>query len=158
MSDSSLQSRLFPERDLWLERIDICTSCTSILISLLLSICYCRYVSNIHPNTSKDQLQHLFSSCGCIRHVTIPKSSATQQPLGHAYIEFSSPAAAQAAVKLSRQQLQGQQISVHLKQTNIQGYDVFQGHVGFSRRGRRGMGGTGNSFGRQGAAFPEWGQ
>lgn len=78
--------------------------------------------------------------------------------MGHAYIEFSRQDEAQAALKLSKQEFLGRQLYVNPKKTNIRGYDVFQGHVGFSRRGRRGMGrgGLGNTFGRQGAAFPDW--
>lgn len=128
-------------------------------------ICLCaaaanRYVCNLNPSTSKDQLQRFFSTCGNIRCITIPLDPEVHQPLGHAYVEFSHAAEAEAAAKLTKQQLEGRQITVYPKKTNIRGYDVFQGHTGYSRRGRRGFGrgGFGNTFGRQGAAFPEWGQ
>lgn len=63
-----------------------------------------RYISNLGPSISRDQLSQLFSSCGAIRCITIPRSPQhPQQTLGHAYIEFSSPEEVEAAVKLHRQ-------------------------------------------------------
>ena len=95
------------------------------------------YVGNLHPSTTREDLQTLFSPCGNIRRVAVPLHP-TGQIKGCGYVEFEDSDGLQAALQLHNSTLNGQVIDVYPKRDTVR-------HPG--RRGQYAMMGYGRGYG-----------
>ena len=57
------------------------------------------FVGNVSYDTTKDELQRLFSEMGEIAEVFLPTDRETGRPRGFAFVEFTDPSAASAATQ-----------------------------------------------------------
>ncbi|KNH09766.1 poly(A)-binding protein II-like protein [Perkinsela sp. CCAP 1560/4] len=76
------------------------------------------YVGNLHPSTTKEDLQNLFASCGNIRRVTVPVHP-TGQIKGCGYVEFEDSESLQRALQLHNSTLNGHTIDVYAKRDTV---------------------------------------
>uniref|UniRef100_A0A7S4UIH8 RRM domain-containing protein n=1 Tax=Paramoeba aestuarina TaxID=180227 RepID=A0A7S4UIH8_9EUKA len=76
------------------------------------------YVGNLHPSTTKEDLQQLFASCGNIRRVTVPVHP-TGQIKGCGYVEFEDNEGLQRALQLHNSTLNGHTIDVYAKRDTV---------------------------------------
>jgi RNA recognition motif-containing protein len=73
------------------------------------------YLGNIPTWTEITGLERIFSAYGDILEVEIAKNRITEEPLGHAYITFFSPEAAERAMRAKNGQVIGGRIvEIHL--------------------------------------------
>ncbi|ORZ30656.1 hypothetical protein BCR44DRAFT_39608 [Catenaria anguillulae PL171] len=94
------------------------------------------HISQVEYATTSEQLKAHFDACGQIVRLTIMLDKHTAQPKGFAYIEFATLEGAQAALALNDSTLNGRQIKVTPKRTNVPGLKAGRG------RGRGGRGGA----------------
>lgn len=123
------------------------------------------YVGNVDYNITAKQLKDFFSDCGPINRVTIP-SNKEGAPKGFAYIEFMEKEHVKVALSKENLLLNGREIIVKEKRTNIpssilrggqRGRGGFRGSRGF-RGGRGGpRGGRGVRGGFRGRGTPRGG-
>ncbi|BGP37900.1 hypothetical protein JCM10449v2_001826 [Rhodotorula kratochvilovae] len=132
------------------------------------------YVGNVDYNSTPEEIQQHFASCGTINRVTIlfdkytgPKGRvgafASALAQAYAYVEFADPSLVANAVLLNESMFRGRQLKVSPKRTNLPGMGArgrgrgrgrggyrggYQGHGGFSpyARGGRGRGRGRGSF------------
>ncbi|BGP45997.1 hypothetical protein JCM10450v2_001836 [Rhodotorula kratochvilovae] len=114
------------------------------------------YVGNVDYNSTPEEIQQHFASCGTINRVTILFDK-------YAYVEFADPSLVANAVLLNESMFRGRQLKVSPKRTNLPGMGArgrgrgrgrggyrggYQGHGGFSpyARGGRGRGRGRGSF------------
>lgn len=72
------------------------------------------FVGNLATNTSEQTLRTLFEGFGQVRSVNIVKDRDTAAPRGFAFIEMSSDAEAQAAIKaLNGTSIEGRCVNVN---------------------------------------------
>ncbi|KAK9797367.1 hypothetical protein WJX73_005340 [Symbiochloris irregularis] len=110
------------------------------------------YVGNVDYAVTPEELQMHFQGCGTVNRVTI-LTDRMGNPKGFAYIEFLEPDAVANALLLTDSTLQGRQIKVNPKRTNVPGMKQIPPHMrgrgrGFGRgrgppRGGYGYGGYG---------------
>eukprot|EP00347_Sterkiella_histriomuscorum_P010703 403375247 len=79
------------------------------------------FVKNVDYSAEPAELKDHFKECGEVKRVTIPVDKASQQPKGHAFIEFTTIEAAQKAKRLTDSLFKGRQITVIPKRKNIPG-------------------------------------
>ncbi|GAA6057465.1 hypothetical protein JCM3770_000775 [Rhodotorula araucariae] len=119
------------------------------------------YVGNVDYNSTPEEIQQHFASCGTINRVTILFDKYTG-PKGYAYVEFADPSLVNNAVLLNESMFRGRQLKVSPKRTNLPGMGArgrgrgrgrggyrggYQGHGGFSPYARgRGRGRGRGSF------------
>lgn len=103
------------------------------------------YVGNVDYNSTPEEIQQHFASCGTINRVTILFDKFTG-PKGYAYVEFAEPSLVQNAVLLDQSMFRGRQLKVTPKRTNV---------PGFNQRGRgRGRGGYRGGYQPRGGYSP----
>lgn len=90
-------------------------------------------MKNVDFGADDTQMREHFKLCGEIVRVTIRKNKFTQQPLGQAYIEFSSKESSLKAKHLNESLFRGRQLTVEPKRKPIRGMSR-----GNSFRGRGG--------------------
>ena len=76
------------------------------------------YVGNLHPSTTKEDLQNLFEECGSIRRIAVPVHP-TGQIKGCGYVEFDEPESLQKALELHNTKLKGHTIDVFAKRDTV---------------------------------------
>ncbi len=70
------------------------------------------YVGQVDYESTPEELQAHFQSCGTINRVTIICDKFTGRPKGYAYIEFESVEGAETAVSLNESIFRGRQLKV----------------------------------------------
>ena len=76
------------------------------------------YVGNLHPSTTREDLQNLFTPCGNIRRVAVPLHP-TGQIKGCGYVEFEDADGLQKALQFHNTTLNGQVIDVYPKRDTV---------------------------------------
>lgn len=102
------------------------------------------YVGNVDYESTPEELQAHFQSCGTINRVTIVCDKYTGHPKGFAYIEFAEPALVAQALVLNESTFRGRPLKIVPKRTNLPPF-MLRG-----RGGGRGRGGRGGYFPRGG--------
>ncbi|KAK9466290.1 hypothetical protein V1512DRAFT_226771 [Lipomyces arxii] len=97
------------------------------------------YVGNVDYESTPEELQQHFQSCGTINRVTILLDKYTGHPKGYAYVEFAEPGFVPNALVLNESLFKGRNLKVVPKRTNL---------PGMSARGR------GRGRGRARGMFP----
>ena len=77
------------------------------------------YISGIPTGVNEDKLKELFSKCGTIKEVRLVKDKVTGQLKGFAFIDFETPEAAEAALKMDQTQMYGKPIRVHKSMSTL---------------------------------------
>src|SRR4051794_7833492 len=108
------------------------------------------FVGNLDFNTTKDEVQSLFSQIGEIRDVFLPMDRESGRPRGFAFVEFASDEdAAKAIEKFNGYELSGRALRVNAAEDRPKG-----GAGGGGGRGRSfGGGGGGGSYGGGGGGY-----
>ncbi|RHY35158.1 hypothetical protein DYB32_000386 [Aphanomyces invadans] len=99
------------------------------------------YIGQVDYESTPEELQALFQSCGTINRVTILCDKFTGMPKGYAYIEFANHDAVESALLLNDTTFRGRQLKVTPKRVNERGYNY---------GGRGGRGGRGGFRGGRG--------
>ncbi len=102
------------------------------------------FVGNLDFNTSRDEVQSLFSQVGAIRDVFLPTDRESGRPRGFAFVEFESEEDAQKAIeRFNGYELSGRPLRVNAAEDRPRG--SFRGgnqaRGGFSGGGFGGGGG-----------------
>ncbi|XP_057776787.1 polyadenylate-binding protein 1-like isoform X2 [Salvia miltiorrhiza] len=84
------------------------------------------YVGNVDYSCTPEEVQQHFQSCGTVNRVTI-LTDKFGQPKGFAYVEFVEVEAVQNALLLNETELNGRQLKVSAKRTNIPGMKQYRG-------------------------------
>eukprot|EP01004_Peranema_trichophorum_P008776 NODE_7526_length_768_cov_34.147287_g6914_i0.p1 GENE.NODE_7526_length_768_cov_34.147287_g6914_i0~~NODE_7526_length_768_cov_34.147287_g6914_i0.p1 ORF type:complete len:214 (+),score=38.97 NODE_7526_length_768_cov_34.147287_g6914_i0:71-712(+) len=92
------------------------------------------YVGNVDYGATAEELQNQFISCGDINRCTIMCNKFSGQPLGYAYIEFSSEDAVIKAMDLNDTLFRGRQLKVVPKRVNVPGLRAIRGRGRGARR------------------------
>jgi hypothetical protein len=72
------------------------------------------FVGNLDYNTTKEELQQLFSAAGTVKDVFLPTDRETRRPRGFAFVELGSDEeAAQAIEKFNNYQMGGRSLRVN---------------------------------------------
>ena len=104
------------------------------------------FVGNLDFNTTKDEVQSLFSQIGEIRDVFLPMDRESGRPRGFAFVEFASDEdAAKAIEKFNGYELGGRALRVNAAEDRPKG-----GSGGGGGRGRSFGGGGGGGYGGSG--------
>ena len=91
-------------------------------------------IGNLSTEIDEEQIQSLFSRQGAIRAITIPKDAKSGLNRGYAFVEMTTPAAAEKAVQnLNGQELGGRTLNITL---------VNKQPVKSAKRGWFGLGGN----------------
>ncbi len=99
------------------------------------------FVGNLDFNTTKDEVQSLFSQIGEIRDVFLPMDRESGRPRGFAFVEFASDEdAAKAIERFNGYELGGRALRVNAAEDRPKG-------------GAGGGGGRGRSFGGGGGGY-----
>lgn len=98
--------------------------------------------SQVDYETTPQQLQDLFSPCGELNRITIAVNKNTGQRKGFAYVEFAESSSVDESLKLNGTSLNGREIKVTPKRTNIFGFNRGRGGRGGARGGFNGRGGA----------------
>ncbi|MFW5875542.1 MAG: RNA recognition motif domain-containing protein, partial [Myxococcota bacterium] len=94
------------------------------------------FVGNLNFATTKDELTSAFSEVGEVVDVHVPADRETGRPRGFAFVQFSSPEAAAAAItRFDGQELGGRPLRVSEAQERRGGGGRPGGGNGFQRRG-----------------------
>jgi RNA recognition motif-containing protein len=102
------------------------------------------YVGNLSFQSTEEDLRYLFSKHGAVQSVAIITDRETGRPRGFGFVEMSSPAEAQAAIRaLDGTSFDGRPIKVNEAQEKPRG-------GGGGGGGRGGYGGGGGGGGRGG--------
>lgn len=100
------------------------------------------FVGNLDFNTTKDEVQSLFSQIGEIRDVFLPMDRESGRPRGFAFVEFASDEdAAKAIEKFNGYELGGRALRVNAAEDRPKG-----GAGGGGARGRSFGGGGGGGY------------
>lgn len=75
------------------------------------------FIGNLNFRTDEDGLQEVFGSFGEITNVAIPKDRTTNRPRGFAFVTFESDEAAQAALAIDGNEIDGRNVRVSLAQS-----------------------------------------
>jgi len=107
------------------------------------------FVGNLDFNTSKTEVQTLFSEVGEIRDVFLPTDRESGRPRGFAFVEFANDAdAAKAIEKFNGYQLSGRALRVNAADDRPRGgRPAGGGGGGYAGRGGGGYGGGGGYAG-----------
>ncbi|KAF0711782.1 Aste57867_5040 [Aphanomyces stellatus] len=108
------------------------------------------YIGQVDYESTPEELQALFQSCGTINRVTILCDKFTGQPKGYAYIEFANHDAVESALLLNDTTFRGRQLKVTAKRVNERGYNFAARGGGRGGRGGRGAYRGGRGAGRGG--------
>lgn len=84
------------------------------------------YVGNVDYVCTPEEVQQHFQSCGTVNRVTI-LTDKFGQPKGFAYVEFVEVEAVQNALLLNETELNGRQLKVSAKRTNVPGMKQYRG-------------------------------
>lgn len=108
------------------------------------------FVGNLNFNTTKTEVQDLFSQVGAIRDVFLPMDRESGRPRGFAFVEFSSDEdAAKAIEKFNGYELSGRALRVNAAEDRPRSSGPRPG--GYGREGGGygggGYGGGGGDFG-----------
>lgn len=99
------------------------------------------FVGNLDFNTSRDEVQSLFSQVGTVRDVFLPTDRDTGRPRGFAFVEFESEEDAQKAIeRFNGYELSGRALRVNAAD------DRPRGGPGGQRSFGGGYGGGGDRF------------
>src|SRR5689334_5133510 len=105
------------------------------------------FVGNLDFNTTKTEVQNLFSEIGEIRDVYLPMDRQSGRPRGFAFVEFANDAdAAKAIEKFNGYQLSGRALRVNAADDRPRGGRPGGGGGGYAGRGGGG-GGYGGGYG-----------
>jgi len=108
------------------------------------------FVGNLDFNTSRDEVQSLFSQVGSIRDVFLPTDRDSGRPRGFAFVEFESEEDAQKAIeRFNGYELSGRALRVNAAEDRPRGG---------SGGGRGGFSGGGYGGGGGGDRFPPGGK
>ncbi|CAK4660245.1 hypothetical protein LEN26_015903 [Aphanomyces euteiches] len=110
------------------------------------------YIGQVDYESTPEELQALFQSCGTINRVTILCDKFTGQPKGYAYIEFANHDAVESALLLNDTTFRGRQLKVTPKRVNERGFNYA------SRGGRGGRGGYRGGRGAGRGGYPPRGR
>lgn len=114
------------------------------------------FVGNLNFNTTREELETLFSEAGQIRDVFLPTDRETGRPRGFAFVEYETEEDASKAIeRFNGQELGGRQLRVNIAEERPRrvggfgggGDRSFGGGGGFGRRPGGGGGGGGKSKG-----------
>ena len=106
------------------------------------------FVGNLNFNTSREEVETLFTQVGKPRDVFMPNDRETGRPRGFAFVEFETEEEATAAIeKFNGYELGGRALRVNRAEERPRG-----GGFGGGARGGFG-GGGGNRFGGGGGGF-----
>ncbi len=109
------------------------------------------FVGNLDFNTTKTEVQTLFSQVGEIRDVFLPMDRESGRPRGFAFVEFTSDEdAAKAIEKFNGHELNGRALRVNAAEERPRG-----GGGGRGPRPSFGSGGGGYGGGRDGGGKPK---
>lgn len=105
------------------------------------------FVGNLDFNTTKDEVQSLFSEIGAIRDVFLPMDRESGRPRGFAFVEYSSEEdAAKAIEKFNGYQLSGRALRVNAAEERPRGGGSRPGGGGYAGRGGGGGGYGGGGY------------
>jgi RNA recognition motif-containing protein len=111
------------------------------------------FVGNLDFNTTKTEVQTLFSEVGEIRDVFLPTDRESGRPRGFAFVEFANEAdAAKAIEKFNGYQLGGRALRVNAAEDRPRGAGRPSGGGGYGGGGYGGGGGGGYGGGGGGYA------
>ncbi|MCB0367002.1 MAG: RNA-binding protein [Bdellovibrionaceae bacterium] len=79
------------------------------------------YVGNLSYDLTEEQLRDLFAPCGEIRELKIVKDFFTGKARGFGFVTFEKPEAAEAAVKMDGQVVNGRNLRVSFAQDRNRG-------------------------------------
>ena len=114
------------------------------------------FVGNMSFDTTREELQELFSQAGEITEVVVPTDRMSGRPRGFAFVTFASDEAAAAAIqKLDGQLLGGRNLRVNEASAERPQRSFGGGGGGFSRPFGGGGGGGGRPGGPGGGARPK---
>jgi len=106
------------------------------------------FVGNLDFNTTKTEVQTLFSEVGEIRDVFLPTDRESGRPRGFAFVEYANEAdAAKAIEKFNGYQFSGRALRVNAAEDRPRGAGRPAGGGGFGNRGGYGGGGGGGYAG-----------
>jgi cold-inducible RNA-binding protein len=72
------------------------------------------FVGNVSFETTENELQDLFATCGPVTEVNIVTDRVTQKPRGFAFVTMATPEGAQAAIQqLAGRNLNGRDLAVN---------------------------------------------
>ncbi|HVS00457.1 MAG TPA: RNA-binding protein [Thermoanaerobaculia bacterium] len=109
------------------------------------------FVGNLDFNTTRSQLEELFSQIGPVQDVFLPSDRETGRPRGFAFVEFESEEDAEKAIeKFNNFELSGRTLRVNPAEERPRRAPSFGGGGGY---GGGGYGGGGGGFGGGGGGF-----
>jgi cold-inducible RNA-binding protein len=113
------------------------------------------FVGNMSFDTTREELQELFTQAGEVTEVVVPTDRMSGRPRGFAFVSFATDEAAAAAIqKLDGQELGGRNLRVNEASTERPQRSFGGGGGGFSRP-FGGGGGGGRPGGPGGGARPK---
>ncbi|CAG60749.1 uncharacterized protein GVI51_J02057 [Nakaseomyces glabratus] len=80
------------------------------------------YIGNISLDTTPEEIDEHFKSCGVIKRITMLYDKNTGPSIGYAYVEFDSIDSRDKALDFNGTNLRQHVISVERKRTNIPNY------------------------------------
>jgi hypothetical protein len=111
------------------------------------------FVGNLNFNTTKTEVQDLFSQVGAIRDVFLPMDRESGRPRGFAFVEFSSDEdAAKAIEKFNGFELSGRALRVNAAEDRPRSSGPRPGGGGYGGGGREGGGYGGGGYAGGGGA------
>jgi RNA recognition motif-containing protein len=109
------------------------------------------YVGNLPYSVTENELRTLFSQAGNVTSVAIPMDRMTDRPRGFAFVEMSTAAEAQEAIRLLEGTMVGERrIRVNISQPKDSRGGGFGGGGGYGGGGGGGYGGGGGGRGGYG--------
>src|SRR5256885_2437035 len=114
------------------------------------------FVRNLDFNTTKDEVQSLFSQVGEIRDVFLPTDRESGRPRGFAFVEFTSDEdAAKAIEKFNGYELSGRALRVNAAEDRPRGSGGGRpgGGGGYGGGGGGGYGGGGGGYAGGGGGY-----
>ena len=114
------------------------------------------FVGNLDFNTTKTEVQTLFSQIGEIRDVFLPMDRESGRPRGFAFVEFTSDEdAAKAIEKFNGYELSGRALRVNAAEDRPRGSGGGRpgGGGGYGGGGGGGYGGGGGGYGGGGGGY-----
>jgi RNA recognition motif-containing protein len=117
------------------------------------------FVGNLDFNTSRDEVQSLFSQIGSIRDVFLPTDRESGRPRGFAFVEYENEEdAAKAIEKFNGYELSGRALRVNAAEDRPRGGSGGGPRGGGGYSGGGGYGGGGYGGGGGGDRFPPGGK
>lgn len=110
------------------------------------------FIGNLAFSTDKNELQDAFGKFGIISEINIPTNRETGQPRGFAFVKFETEEAANDALAMDGQELNGRNLKVNIAHGKKESFAPRAGGMGGGSRGgfggeRRSSGGFGGSRG-----------